>query len=132
VSHASALLLVEQPTEAQLREGFLDLLDALLAVAPQTRTAAVLSDKLTRARGMIEAGSIVEPKAVALLGQCYRETHEGRDFAMPASVHTIADARGYIGRQLAAAPELLQAGRNDEAAQRLLEAVVAIVTPMHR
>jgi hypothetical protein len=132
VSRATELLSVEQPTETQLRQGFLSLLDALALVAPETRTRGSWPGKVAEARRLIDAGSLVEPKAVALLGECYRETHGGADFRMPATVHTIADAREHIRVQLVAVPDLIKTGANDEAARRLLEAAVAVVTPMHR
>ena len=69
---------------------------------------------------------------MALLGECYRETHGSAAFRMPSTVHTIADARDHIRLQLVAAPDLIKTGATDEAARRLLEAAVAIVTPMHR
>lgn len=132
VNRAVELLLVEQPTEAQLRQGFVSLLDALLLVAPEDRAQGTWAAKAAEARRLIEAGSLVDPKAAALLGECYRETHGGAVFQMPATVHTIADAREHIRLQLVAVPELLQKGASDEAARRLLTAAVAVVTPMHR
>jgi hypothetical protein len=132
VSRASALLLEEHPTDAQLREGFLSLLDALLLVAPEGGAQAAWPAKAAEARRLIDAGSLVDRRAASLLGDCYRATHGGEAFRMPATVHSIADARAYIGRQLATVPDLLKAGHGDEAVQRLLEAAVAIVTPMHR
>jgi hypothetical protein len=132
VSRAVELLLAEQPTETQLRQGFVELLDALRLVAPETRMGAAWPDKLAEARRLIDAGSFLEPRAVALLGDCYRDTHEGKPFQMPETVHSIADARDHIRLQLAAVPDLLKTGATDEAARRLLEAVVAIVTPMQR
>jgi hypothetical protein len=132
VNRATESLLAEQPTDTQLREGFLSLLDALLLVAPAARTGVAWPDKVVEARRLIEAGSLVDPKAVTLLGECYRENHGGAEFRMPPTVHAIADAREHIRLQLVAVPELIKTGANDEAAQRLLEAVVAVVTPMHR
>lgn len=132
VNRAVELLLTEQPTEAQLRQGFVDLLDALRLVAPKTRMGGAWPEKLAEARRLIDAGSFLEPRAVALLGDCYRETHDGKPFQMPETVHSIADARDHIRLQLDAVPGLLKTGSTDEAARRLLEAVVAIVTPMHR
>jgi hypothetical protein len=129
VSRAVELLLAEQPTETQLRQGFVELLDALRLVAPETRMGAAWPDKLAEARRLIDAGSFLEPRAVALLGDCYRDTHAGKPFQMP---ETVADARDHIRLQLAAVPDLLKTGATDEAARRLLEAVVAIVTPMPR
>jgi len=132
VNRARDQLLGEHPTEAQVREGFLHVLDALQLIAPETRIGGAWPGKLAEARRLIDAGSLVEPRAVALLGECYREAHGGRDFEMPAAVHTIADAREHIRIQLAVVPDLVKTGSNDEAARRMLEAVVAIVTPMHR
>jgi hypothetical protein len=132
VNRAAELLLVEQSTEAQLRQGFLSLLDALLLVAPEIRPPGSWPEKVAEARRLIHGGSLVEPRAVALLGECYRETHGGAAFRMPPTVHTIADARDHIRLRLVAAPDLIKTGATDEAARRLLEAAVAIVTPMHR
>lgn len=132
VRKANQLLLGEHPPEAELRQGFLHLLDALLLVAPEARTEGAWPAKAAEARRLIDAGSIVDPRAVSLLGDCYRATHGGEAFRMPATVHTIPDAREHIRAQLATLPELLAAGANDEVAQRLLTAIVAIVTPMER
>jgi hypothetical protein len=131
VNRAIELLLVEQPTEAQLRQGFVSLLDALLLVAPEG-TQGSWPAKATEARRLIESGSLVDQGAATLLRECYRETHGGMAFQMPPTVHTIADARAHIRLQLVAVPELLQKGDGDEAARRLLTAAVAVVTPMHR
>jgi hypothetical protein len=132
VNRAVELLLVEQPTEAQLRQGFVSLLDALLLVAPEDRAPGSWPAKAAEARRLIESGSLVGQQAATLLGECYRETHGGTAFQMPPTVHTIADAREHIRVQLVAVPELLRKGAQDEAARRLLTAAVAVVTPMHR
>jgi hypothetical protein len=126
VSHATELLLAEHPTESQLRQGFLHLLDALPQLAPQ----AGWLEKAAEARGRVGRGLLLEPRTVALLNECYRETHGGQDFRMPPSVRTIADAREHIRLQLASVPGLVTAGDGAEAAGRLLEAAAAIVTPM--
>jgi hypothetical protein len=131
LTRANELLLAEHPTHAQMRQGFLHLLDASLTVAPQGATAG-WPGKATEARRLVEEGSIVDPRAAALLKQCYRETHGGEEFRMPPAVRTIADAREQIQIWLAAVPDLVEAGNSEEAAQRLLEAAVAIVTPMQR
>jgi hypothetical protein len=132
LNRATELLLGEHPTESQLRQGFLHLLDAVPLVIPQGTKAPEWLPKLAEARALVEKGSPVEPRAVALLNECYRATHGGQGFRMPPSVDSIADAREQIRLWMASVPGLVTAGDGDEAARRLLEASAAIVTPMER
>ncbi len=132
LNRATELLLGEHPTESQLQQGFLHLLDAVPLVVPQGTTAPEWLSKLGEAQALVEKGSPVEPRAVALLNDCYRETHGGEGFRMPPSVDSIVDAREQIRLWLGSVPGLVTAGDGDEAARRLLEAAAAIVTPMER
>jgi len=132
LNRATELLLGEHPTESQLQQGFLHLLDTVPLVVPQGTKAPGWLPKLTEARALVEEGSPVQPHAAALLVECYRATHGGQAFRMPPSVHSIADAREQIRLWLASVPGLVTAGDGDAAAGRLLEAAAAVVTPMER
>lgn len=133
LDRAGRLLTLEQASSDQLRKGFLALLDAVTEVAPPTGgPAGACAAKVSEARARMSSGSILDRAGVALIGECYRDTHGGRPFAVPAAVRSVADAREHIRRQVEEAQTLIRRGRAGEAAGVLLDAAMLIVTPIER
>lgn len=132
LDRAVQLLLPRDPTGQDLRAGFLSLLDALIATAPDAPSAARCGPRLATARQVASRGSILDDRAVALLHECFRDTHDGASFRVPHSIRSVADAAGYCRAQLQSARDALQNGRGDAAFGRMIEAAVLIVTPIDR
>ncbi len=132
LDRAVRLLLAPAPSSQDCRAGFLSLLDALIAAAPDAPSAATCQPKLAKARQLASRGSILDDGAVELLRECYRDAHGGASFRKPDSIRSVADAAGYCRAQLQSARELLTKGRGDEAFGRMIEAAVFIVTPLER
>jgi hypothetical protein len=85
---------------------------------------------VVEARRRMSEGSLLDGKAVELLNECYREIHGGAPFRMPATVRTPADAVDLIRKGLESIRGLLEQGKPDEAVRRMLEAVLAVTTPI--
>lgn len=130
VNRAIDLLFAPQPADQQCRDGFLSLLDAIHAVAPDAPAAGGWPAKLAEARRRVSRGSLVDPRAAALLNECYRELHGGAAFRMPASVRSFPEAVSYGRRQLELARDLLRRGRTEDAVALLVETAVLVVTPV--
>jgi hypothetical protein len=132
LDRAVQLLLAPAPTSQDLREGFLSLLDALIATAPGAPSAAACQPKLANARQAASRGSILDDQAVTLLRGCYSDTHGGATFRVPDSIGSVADAVGHCRAQLQSAKDSLQKGRGEDAFGRMIEVAVFIVTPIER
>ena len=132
LDRAVQLLLAPAPTSRDLRTGFLSLLDALIAAAPEAPSAVACQPKLAKARQVASRGSILDDQASALLRECYSDTHGGASFRVPDSIRSPADATSYCRAQLQSARGSLQKGRGDEAFARMIEAAVFIITPVER
>lgn len=132
LDRAVQLLLSPTPTSQDLREGFLSLLDALIAVAPDAPPAAACQPRLAKARRAASRGSILDEQATALLRECYSDAHGGASFRVPESIRSGGDALGYCRAQLRSARDSLQKGRGDEAFASMIDTAVLIVTPIQR
>ncbi len=129
VDRAVRLLLSPDSSDAQCIDGVVLLLDAIVATAPATRLAGPWQAKLSSARELVARGRTLSNDAVALLNDSYRAVN-GKPFMMPAAVRSVSDARDHIRGRLSSVRGLLDKGRADEAIQRMLEAVLMVVTPV--
>jgi len=132
VDRALQLAFAAGATDEQVKAGFLSLLDAIVASAPEARIPGEWPSKAAAARRLVAAGSVPDDRAVAMLHECYRNLHGGRAFRMPAAIRSISDATGYARRQLEAARDLLLRGQREEAIRRLLDTALMIVTPFEQ
>jgi len=132
LDRAIELLLAPAPTTQDTSDGFLSLLDALISTVPDSPPARACSAKLTEARQLASQTSILDGRLVALLRECYRDTHGGVSYRTPDSIRSLADAVDYCRAQLESSRGLLEKGRRDEAFGRMIDAAVFIVTPMER
>ena len=132
LDRAVQLLLAPASTSESLREGFLSLLDALIATVPDAPSAAACQPKLAKARETASRGSILDNQVVALLRECYSDAHGGASFRVPESIRSGGDAMGYCRAQFQSAKDSLQKGRGEDAFARMIEVAVFIVTPVER
>jgi hypothetical protein len=127
---AAQLMLGADPTDAQFRQGFQAVLDAVTELGPEAKLSTGFASKIAEARRRISEVSLLDGKAVGLLSECYGEVHGGASFRMPETVRTRDDAVEYIRGRLGSVRELLTQGKPDEAVRRMLEALLAVTTPM--
>jgi hypothetical protein len=133
LDRADRLLLGEGASSAEIRAGFLVLLEVMAEAAPPSAgPGGTCGAKIGVVRVRVGDGSILDRAGVALLDECYRDTHGGQPFAVPSSVRSVADARNYARRQIEGARTLLSEGRGSEAVSALLQTALLIVTPMER
>ena len=133
LDRALDLLLAEGASSDEMKAGFLALLDAMAETAPPSSgPGGTCGARFAVARLRMGDGSILDEAGVSLLAECYRETHDGRAFAVPGTVRSVADARQHVRRQIESAQTLLREGRSREAVAVLLDATMLIVTPMER
>ncbi len=127
---AAKLIFSADSTDAQVKEGFLRVLDAIAEVASGADIPAGFASKIQRARLGVADGSPIDDQAVALLYECYRDLHAGAPFRMPASVRSLDDATREGGQRLESVRDLVQRGEAAEAASRMLEGLLLVVTPL--
>lgn len=132
LDRAIQALLAPAPTRRDTNAGFLSLLDALIATAPDAPSAVACSAKLAKARQLASRTSILDGQVVWLLSECYRDAHGGAPFRPPDSIRSSADGVDYCRAQLRSARSSLEKGRKDEAFRLMIHATVFIVTPMER
>jgi len=132
LDRAVRLLLAPAPTDQDRKAGFLSLLDALVATAPDAPSAAACQPKLAKARQMASQGPALYDSVAELLGECYSDAHGGARFRVPDSVRSPADAVGYGRTQLQSARASLETHRGDDAFGRMIEVAVLVVTPFER
>ncbi len=132
VEQASRLIFTPGATDDAIREGFVLLLDAAVDAAADAKMPSAFTSKIAEARRRMRDVSLVDAKAVTLLEECYAEVHGGTPFRMPASVKSPSDASVHGRGLLEPVPALLKQGKPRDALSRMLEAAVAIVTPVEQ
>ncbi len=128
VDRAARLLLSPGVTDQQCRDGLVSLLDAIIAVGPDTRVDGAWKSEVAAARDLAAGGRFLGDDTVRFLNDSYRAVH-GKAFKMPPAVRSMPEAREYIRERLSSVRSLLDSGQPDEAVRRMLEAAVMIVTP---
>ncbi len=129
---AAQLMFASDASEARVMEGMLLLLDAVAELAPDSSALKGCASRLADARSRIRDTSPMDATAAKLLRECHREIHGGVSFEMPASVRSVPDAVEYGRRRLESVRSLLDQGKPEEAARGMLEAVLAVITPIEQ
>jgi hypothetical protein len=129
---AANLIFASNPTDAQMKEGFLHLLDAVAETAARDRFPIDFVAKITEARSRIHDTAPADERAVALIHECYRDLHDGAAFQMPETIGTLADVTREGRQRLESIRALLLRGESVEAASRMLEAALCVMTPIER
>ena len=127
---AAQLIQVADPTQEQIKEYFHLLLDAIAEVAPEAGVPAGFTEKIADARRRMSEVSLLDGNAIELLHQCYAGVHGGARFKMPETVRAPADAADYVRGRLVSVRGLLKEKKTEEAVRRMLEAVLAVTTPV--
>jgi hypothetical protein len=130
LEHAARVIADEGRTETDVKGVLLDLLDEAIASAPASGLPGEWAQRTARARSLMAAGSPVDEEARHLLEESWRIA-TGKPWAMPSSVRRIEDATALVKRDVDGAARALREGRAADGVRLLLEAVLAVVTPMH-
>ena len=128
---AAQLLFAPKPADAQIKEGLLTLLDAIVEAAPGAGIAGDWPSKIADARRILEDSPGYD-KVAALLDECHREINGGAPFRMPETIHSIGNAVDQGRRNLESIRSLMQQGKAGDAVRRMLETLLIIMTPIEQ
>jgi len=107
-----------------------EVVEILSNAAGQAGLPAAVRAKLTAAHERLKSGGTAfDPGVTGGLGEAYQSLN-GRRFAFPTGVTTFAEAKEACRREVESSIAALNAGRMDEAARRLLEFLMLVMTPL--
>jgi hypothetical protein len=117
---------------ADMKKGFIYLIDAIEMTAPHTGFGEDFMGKIKEANTLFKSTSIFNDEGVALLHGGFKSINAGKDFEMPKEISSIEDARVYAKKQVVSAKKYLKDSNFDQSAKLLLEVAVMVVTPMEK
>jgi len=124
-------------TSAKIRAALLRLMDIAVVLSQGSKYSAEIKDRVNIAKDLFEKDSIFNDKARQYLSFAYRMMTEGKKYERPKDLDEFVTpaeaqekARKYAQKLVEDALSALDQGKKGEAAKRILELVLMIVTPV--
>ena len=124
-------------TSAKIREALLRLMDIAVTLSQESKYGPDIKNRVDIAKDLFEKDSIFNDKGRQYLSFAYRMMTEGKKYEKPQDLDEFVTpaeaqekARKYGQRLVDDALAALDQGKRGEAAKRILELVLMIVTPV--
>ncbi len=121
----------EKHTDANFKEGYSALMDAMTLTLKVSNFQAELKDNISKAQELFQK-SLFNPQAIQLLKETYRKINNGNDFQQPEDVKSIKEAQDYCFKWLNKSLENLKNEKPGEAFKCMLNTAIFIVTPIEK
>jgi hypothetical protein len=111
------------------RTGLALFVQAMIMAAPRTSYPGQFGAKLNEAKRILEGGSYLDARGIALLKEAYLLTNAGQAYQFPQSISSMEEALEYLRVNVDRAREELKLGKIDACVRTILEVTLMIVTP---